>query len=157
MATNKASYGTLTSATLTIASLANGAARESLKVDNTSTCFMDLLVAIEAVLAAGSPAGAAALNVYLVPSPDGSLWPSPATGADSSITFTSANPVAGHLIGSIPVAAGGATVKGVFGTVLAFDNKLVLPPYFSFVIENQSGVVLTTCTVQYKGLQIASV
>lgn len=161
MANIKNAYGTDGVAiTCTLASLASAAARESTVVDNSTDLFVDALVYVAARLAAGSPTGQKALNVYVYATVDAASpkYPDVVTGADAAITLTS--PTNLKLLGSIQApASGGLTYKGSpWSVAQAFGG--VLPKKWGIVIENQTGLALTGTegdhTKTYQGVYLTS-
>lgn len=157
MATTKFLLGSTTGITITIASLANGSARESTAIDNTSNLFLDALLYLAIQLAAGAPASDKRINVYVYGSADGTNYTDNATGSDAAITPRSPSNLI--LLGSIETPdSGGLTYKGVLGSVAAAFAG-VLPPKWGIVIENKTGLAFAASghTTQYRGLQAQTV
>jgi len=148
----KQAFGASTAITITLNSLANAAARESLVVDNTSNLYLDALVLVIAKLAAGSPAGAKALYVYAYGSEDGTNYTDNATGADAAITLRS--PTNLRLIGAISAPDSGALSFKSHPMSIAAAFGGVMPRKWGIVLSNQSGVALDSSanSASYSGV-----
>jgi len=148
----KQAFGASTAITITLASLANAAARESLVVDNTSNLYLDALVLVIAKLAAGSPAGVKALYIYAYGSEDGTNYTDNATGADAAITLRS--PTNLRLIGAISVPDSGALSFKSHPMSIAAAFGGVMPRKWGIVLSNQSGVALDSSgnSASYSGV-----
>jgi len=87
-------YGTAADATITLASLATDSTkltgRESTAIDNTSTLASDYLVSGK-ITTGTSPTTAKSIEVWVVPSWDGTTWPDVFDGTDSAETITTQN------------------------------------------------------------------
>lgn len=156
MATNKAKFGTPASLTITLNGLANGAAREATKVNNSSDKYLDLQIEVTVQLAGGSPADPKAVEVYLARSLDGVVWPDVVTGANAAITPENLANL--QFLGSIYFAAGSTTRSGIFDTAAGPNAALALTPYWTLIIKNNTGVAFagSGCTARYGGLQISN-
>jgi hypothetical protein len=150
MSTVKTSYDTTTSITITLASLANTAARESTAVDNTTNLYLDVEVYL--AIKVGTVSGTKAVNVYVAGSADGTNYTDNATGADAGITLSS--PTNLRLIAVIATPTSSSTYKYVIGSVAQAFGGL-LPPKWSIVVENQTGAALDSTegnhTKSYRG------
>lgn len=126
--------------TITLASLANGAARASAEVSNVTNQYRDALVHVRVTLAAGTPANELRLNVYAYGSEDGSHYQDQATGADIAVVMRTPSNLS--LIGIIETpAAGGLTyVSAPMSVAQAFG--WVLPRKWGIVVHNLSGLAL---------------
>lgn len=156
MPTSSPAYGSIAAATITLAGLAAGSARESTAIDNTALGAMDVELEIEIALAAGTIGDLSRVDVFLVPSLDGAKWPSPATGVNAGIAVATDSPIAGHQIGVLSTPTASVTVIGVFRTALWYDGALCLAPFFSVVLSNRSGVAFTSGAVRYRPVNIQS-
>jgi hypothetical protein len=127
--------------TLSLASLANGSARASTVVDNTSNLFLDALVQLK-IKSGGSGTGATGyVNVYAYGSADsaGIAYPEGITGSDAAATLTS--PTNLRLIGVINIVANATTyVSEPMSVAAAFGG--VLPDHWGIVVQNNSGGAL---------------
>jgi hypothetical protein len=131
--------------------------RESAAVNNSVNLYVDAMVYLAVKLAAGTPGPGAALEVYLAMSHDGANFTDNATGADASLTMRApSNLVVPSPIGTIWTPASGAlTWKGFIPSVAAAFGGF-LPPYWSIVLVNNTGIALDATesnhTKQYVGV-----
>ncbi len=145
-------YGSVQNITITLANLADAAARQSVSVDNAVNLFLDAMVSIAIQLAAGAPAGDKKIEVYAYGSVDGSTFTDNASGSDAAITLRV--PTNLQLLGTIECPdAGGLTYKGIFPSVATAFNGL-LPYKWGIVIVNRTGLAFaaTGHTTQYRGI-----
>lgn len=156
----KTKYGSHSQAlTITIASLANNAARESTVVDNGTNLFLDALVSLKIKTGAGTPGAGPVVNVYAYGTVnDGTDYSDGATGSDAAITLTSPPNV--RLIGVINTPAASTTYKGgPFSVAAAFGG--VLPAKWGIIIENKEGQTLDATggnhSATYQGVLAQSV
>ena len=147
MATRTNSYNAVTAPTHTMASLATSATlvagRESDAVDNSSTKYLDFQIKQEVTTGTGPSAGT--IELWIIPSFDGSTWPNVFDGTDSAETVTSRD----ILYGSGRLGASTATdttndrtyeltvpsVRDLFGTA---------PQKFVLFITHNTGVNLNS-------------
>lgn len=147
MATRLNAYTAISAPTHTLASLATSATlvagQESNAVDNSSTKYLD--IAIKQKTTTGTNPSAGTIELWVVPSLDGSTWPDVFDGTDSAETVTSRD----ILFGSGRLGASVATdttsdrtyellvpsLRDLFGTV---PQKFVL-----FLVHN-TGVNLNS-------------
>lgn len=141
MANIKEAFGTASSFTLTLASLASSATagRESTAVDNTTDLFLDALVYVKVTLQAGTPANDKAVYVYAYGSHDGTNYPDAVTGTDAAITLN--DPTQLRLIGVISAPTSAGVFDGLFSVAAAFGG--VLPPKWGIVVRNYTGIALS--------------
>lgn len=148
----KQAFGSSAALTITLASLASSAARESVAVDNTSDLYEDTLVTVIVTLAAGGPAGDKAVNVYAYGSEDGSSYTDNATGSDAAITLRS--PTNLRLIGVISAPDSGGLVykSNPMNVAVAFGG--VMPRKWGIVVENATGLAFHTsgCSASASGV-----
>lgn len=141
--------------TVTLASLANAAARASTAVDNTSNLFLDALVTVKVKSGAASVSANGFVNIYAYGSVDGgSSYPEAITGTDAALTLVS--PTNLRLIGTINVVANATSYESEPMSVAnAFGG--VLPDHWGIVVENQSGAALDSTEGNhlkiYQGMQ----
>jgi len=159
MANIKLEYGAASQAiTCTLASLANGSARECTAVDNGTNKFLDALLYLALKLATGTPASDKALYVWFYSSEDGTNYSDNATGSDAGVTLRSPNNFRGPFMIQTP-DSGALTYKQVIPSVAAFFGG-VLPPKWGFVIENKTGLALDATegnhTKEYRGVYATS-
>jgi hypothetical protein len=150
------SYGTVTNITITLASLANNAARQSLAVDNSVDLFLDAEVYLAIPLVAGTPGNDLAINIWLYGSHDGTNYGDPATGLDTALTIR--NPT--NLRGPFPINtpdAGALTYKAFVPSVAQFFGG-ILPVKWGIVVENRTnltfGATEGNFTKQYRGIKL---
>jgi len=163
MATIKTLYGTEAQAiTISLApagvGLADGGARESASVDNTSDLFLDVLVQVRVKFANSAPASEKKVYVYAYGTADFALplWPDKVTGSDAAITLNS--PTQLKLLGVIEA------VQNANGTMepapLAQVFGGLVPSHWGIVILNKSGIALTNTesdhVKEYQGFKAQS-
>lgn len=141
------------------ASLATGSARESAVRSNSTLLNFDDQVAVTFTIGSGTPSTSGpAINVYANGSVDGTLWPIIqlsaggvfATGAGDASVGALGNPPNLRLIASFGLQTTTSSGERTFRTepasvAQAFGGSL--PYAYSLIVENQSGVALSTSTV----------
>lgn len=156
MATIKISYDTAASITLTLASLADGAARQATKIDNTSTLYDDIILNFAIKLGAGTAGNLSAINFYLAGSTDGTNFDYPATGSDAAITLTTNSLRFAQVL---TISAASTTYPIIIPSVAAYFGG-VLPPFIAVIVENKTGITFSSTegdhTKQYKGIWYTS-
>lgn len=157
MANIKEEFGSTTSLTITLTSLASSATagRESTAVDNSTDKFIDGLLYVACKLVTGTPVNDQAIYVYAYASEDGTNYEETVTGTNGAITLRS--PTNLVLIGRIEAAtAGGLTYKRVFRLAEAFGGAL--PRKWGIVIRNYTGLALDTTgnAVSFTGIYYTS-
>ncbi len=142
MASIKTAFGSPSTFTVTLASLASSATagRESTVIDNTSDLFLDALVMIKVKTGAGSAANDQAVYVYCYGTVDGgTTYPDTVTGSDAAITMN--NPTQLSLLGAIWTPAASTTYKSqVFSVAKALGG--FLPAKWGIVVRNYEGNAL---------------
>lgn len=140
--------------TCTLASLANGSARQSDMIDNSTNDYPAAIVYLKCRLG-GDPTADGWLNVYLLrgDDPSSSTYRTGGAGASDAAYPPSGTSIGGEwLLGSIPVPTARTTNDYVYGE---FSTEVVpgpLGPEWGIVVENRSGVALhTTEGDHYKG------
>ena|SRR2546426_716618 len=123
--------------------LADGAARESDAIDNSTTDkYLEILVQLRVKFANTAPASEKRVYVYAYGTVDFALplWPDKVTGSNAAITLNSVTQL--RLIGVIEA------VQNDFGTMepapLAQIFGGVVPSHWGIVVLNKSGIALTT-------------
>jgi len=140
VATQNPAYGTRSALTITLASLGNGAYRESTEVDNSSTLADDGV--LHGVITTGtSPTAATSITVYLVGSDGTTARVGNLTGTDS--TITPAGEQTQFEIGRIIAvdSTSNHAYEFYIGSIAALFGG-VMPKKFSVVVLNSSGVAL---------------
>jgi hypothetical protein len=143
--------------TITLASLADGSAREATAVDNSTDLFLDALVTLKTKTGPGTIGSDPYLYLYVIGTDDsGTTWPDPATGADAAITPT-LNTKA-RLLGAVNLAAvTTAYIAGPFSVLAAFGG-VAIPKKWSIVAVNSCGVALSSTAgdhvLSYQGQQL---
>ena len=155
---NKEAFSGSATLVCTQTSLATGSARESAVRTNTVNLNLDEFVAVTFTIASGSPSTTgASVNVYANGSVDGTLWPiiqtaagaTQATGAgDAALGGMSSQPNL-KLLGSfglLTTTSGGERTFRTepFSVAQAFGGQL--PPAYSIIVENQTGVAFSSST-----------
>lgn len=121
--------------TITLASLANGSARQSTLIDNSSTDYPAALIYLKIKSSGSAPTAGAVYEVYLIRS-DGTIADDGAGASDAAITIENA-----PLLGTIVVTA--TTNKLFYGV---FDTAPLGPlgHTWGIAIKNSSGQALNS-------------
>lgn len=137
----KNKYGTSNqSITVTLASLADGSARESTAIDNSSNVHSDALVQLKIKTGAAGVSSTGYVAVYTYGTADGgTTYSDSATGTNAAITLTS--PPNATLIGIVNTVANATTYESRPMSVRAGFGG-TLPEKWGIIIENQSGAAL---------------
>jgi hypothetical protein len=137
----KAAFGSSSAITCTLASIAEGGARESTAIDNSTDLYLDALVRVHVKLQTGSPASEKAIYVYAYGSEDGTNYTDNATGSDAAITLRV--PTNLRLIGTIAAPdSGGLTYKShPFSVAPAFGG--ILPRKWGIVVQNKTNIAFS--------------
>ena len=156
MADIKQGFGTSTSITITLNSLASSATagRESTAIDNGTNKFLDALVYVTVNVGAGTPANDKCAYVYAYGSEDGTNYTDNATGSDAAITLR--DPTNLKLVAVIAMPTASATYKVVFSIAQAFGG--ILPRKWGIVVRNYSGIALgaSNNAASYTGIYATS-
>lgn len=167
MADVRMAYGTPTSMTITLTSLANSslAGRESNSVDNSVNLYLDALVHIKTACVTGTASADKSIYIYGYGTLDEGtpLYPDRVTGADAAVTMK--NPPNLPLIGTLSIDSVSTTASGInvfkggpFSVAAAFGG--MMPRRWGIVVQNMSGVALegtaTYHDVKYQGLHLAA-
>lgn len=160
MADIKQKFGTSNqTVTITVASLANNAARASTAIDNSTNLFIDAELFVKVKSAAASTSSTGSVAVYAYGTSDGgTTYTEGASGTDASITLTS--PTNARLVGVINVVANATTyTSGPFSVASAFGGTL--PEKWGVILVNLSGATLDSTagnhSVVYQGVLAQSV
>jgi hypothetical protein len=155
----KAKYGANNQTiTITFASLANDAKRESTVIDNTSNCFFAALVQLQVKTGSGTIGSNPVVNVYAYGTADGgTTYSGEATGTDAAYSGTVANC---RLIGVISCPASATAYKSEpMNAANAFGG--VLPDKWGIIVENKTGLALDGTEANhkkfYQGVYVQSV
>ena len=139
MADIKTKYASAASITISLASLANDAMRQSAAIDNTSVLYLDAHVQLE-VKTGSAVSGDKAVYVYAYGTTDSSGlgYSGGASGSDAAFSGTLANT---KLIGVISTPASGTTYESdVVSVAAGFGGSL--PKKWGIIVENKSGSAL---------------
>lgn len=137
MATIKPSYGTKTSITVTLASLANAGFRSSAALDNSTNLYLDALVQLKVKTGASGTSASGVVNVYAYASADGGTTYPDGCGTDTGISTAAEL----RLIGQVNVAANATTyVSNTMSVAAAFGG--VLPDFWGIAVQNLAGSAL---------------
>lgn len=151
MAVRNIAYGTSTSITCTLDSLANGSARECTAINNGSNLFLDAELYLAIPMASGSPSSDKQINVYFYASEDGTNYTDNATGSDAAVTMRSPTNLFGPFVISVP-DSGALTYKAVIPSVARMFGG-ILPRKWGIVVENKTGLAFSTgCVKTYTGI-----
>lgn len=159
MADLKAKYvGANTAITCDPSSLADGGARASTVVDNSTNLYIDAQVAGK-IKSGGSALTTGTATIYAYGSADGgTTYTDTATGTDATVTL--AVPTNAIPIGVINVVASTTTYKfGPFSVAKAFGG--VLPQKWGIIVVNNAGAALDATAGSFSffftGIQFQSV
>ena len=145
MADIKQAFGSSTAITITLASLANGSARQSAAIDNSTDKFLDVLVQLSIKLATGTPSAGQNINIYVYGSEDGTKYTDNATGANAAITLRnptnlkeagSANPIQTPDSGGLTYTSEPFSIASLFGGVM--------PRKWGVVVSNDTGLAFAS-------------
>ncbi len=156
---NLQGYGTSGAIACTMTSLATGSTRESAVFLATTASYLDYLIQLTFTMLSGAPSTAGpSVNVYASGSEDGTLWPiislssgAPyATGGGDSSVGALGVPPNLRLIGSFGLQTTTTSAERTFRTqpfsvAQAFGGNI--PPKFSILVENQTGLSFSTSTL----------
>jgi len=149
MADIKNAYGTKTTITITGTSLANGSARESTVIDNTTNKFTDARVR---VALNGQTSGSAQVDFYVYSALGDTGYTDGATGSDAA--FTAANRLNARYVGSIQMNVTTA-VKGELPSIAAAFGG-VMPDKWGLIMVNNSGAALSATAgdtvIEFEGI-----
>lgn len=150
MASIKNAYASAATITCTLTSLANGSARESTVIDNTSNLYQDALLRIQSK---GAASGTSVLEIYAYSALSDTTYTDLATGSDAA--FTAANIFNSVLIGVVQMnAATSAVTWGPVSIAAAFGG--VLPSKWGLIVKNSSGAALSATAgdhvLKYEGV-----
>lgn len=147
--------------TITLASLASAAARESATIDNATNKYLDALVEAKVKTNATAPASDKAVYVYVWGSVDytaTATYPDRVTGADAGITPDS--PTQLRLLNVIYCPAAATSYQMEPSSVAAAFGG-VLPAKWGIVVVNATGNALDATAgnfeAQYQGIYATSV
>lgn len=140
--------GSKTTITVTLTSLANGSARESTVINNTSTKYRNVRIRFQTK---GQSSGTAYLDVYLYTALGDTTYTDGATGSDAA--FTAANRKNSRYLGSILMNAATAAVQGELQTKDAYAD---CPDKWGLICINNSGAALSATAgdhvIEYEGV-----
>jgi len=146
----KLRYGAAADVTLTAASLATStpktAGQESTLVDNTTDLYDDFLVSGK-ITTGTSPTTAKTIELWCIPSWDGTTWPDVFDGTDSAETITNAEVKVGllrALVWSVGTNATSNVTYHFAGVSIAAMFGGVVPPKFSFFLTHDTAVNLNS-------------
>ena len=151
--TSKPLYGTNNqSLTITLASLANAAARNSTAVDNTSILYEDVLFFVKVTSNAAGTSATGYVNIYGYGTVDGgTTYPEGITGADAAVTLSV--PPNLVLLAQIAVNANAKTYTAGPFSFCRMYGLPELPARWGVVVVNQSGAALgATNAITYQGI-----
>jgi hypothetical protein len=133
----KTKYGTSNQAlTITLASLAAAALRQSTAVDNTTNLFLNALVTAKVKTAAASVSATGAVYFYVFGTTDGgTTYTGGAGGTDAAFALEKLDliPVGRGLVANVNAT----TYQTTFDVASAFGG--VMPALWGVVVENQTG------------------
>lgn len=143
-------YGTAADATITLASLATSSTKlvgqESTAIDNTSTLALDYLVSGK-ITTGTSPTTAKTIEIWCIPSWDGTTYPSVFDGTDSAETLPSAEVKVGlcrALVAAITINSTSDITYHFAGVSIASLFGGIVPPKFVFFVTHDTAVNLNS-------------
>jgi hypothetical protein len=145
-----AKYGVAESSlTITLNSLANGAARESTAVSNTTTLFFTAKIRVKVVTNASNPTGDKKVDVYAYGSA-GTNYPDNVTGSDAAITLV--NPTNLVFLGSVNCPLASTEYAKIFDLSTVWPGGL--PAGWGIVVYNDTGNALGSANsvAKFQGL-----
>jgi hypothetical protein len=139
MADRKLAFGSASQGiTITLASLAQAAARQSTAIDNTSNLFLDAMVYLAIPILTGTPGSDKAIYIYAFGSEDGTNYDDNAGATDAAITLRVPSNLR-FLDVILTPDSGALTYKKVIPSVArAFGG--ILPPKWGIVIKNMTNL-----------------
>lgn len=139
MADIKTKYAGAADITITLASLADAAKRQSVAVDNGSNLYLDAHVQFK-VKTGGAVSGDKAVYVYAYGAADSSGlgYSGEASGSDAAFSGTLANTKVIGVIGC--PAATTSYISDLMSIAAAFGGSL--PPKWGAIVENKTGAAL---------------
>lgn len=144
----KPTYAATTGMTWTGTSLANGSARESTVVSNTSTRYSDFRIFFQTM---GQTNATALVDVYVYTAIGNTTYTDGATGSDAA--FTAANRRNSRYLGSIQLGGNGVAVQA---EMQLSDIFKTCPDKWGLIVINNSGATLSGTAgnhiVQYQGV-----
>lgn len=152
MSTTKEQFGTATAATITLASLANGAGRAMTAVDNSTTGAIDVHIKVKIKTASSGVSTTGYLSVYLLAAADGTEYDDAFAGSDAAFT-----PVNAYQLEIIQATANSTTyVKSyVLSRVCGF-----VPKKWAIAVVNNTGAALDSTAgnheVKYEEITLAT-
>lgn len=149
MATFKPLYGTQGQlVTISVASLAAAAARQSASIDNRTVLYFDVLFMLKVVLQAGTPGDLQSVNVYAYgTADDGTTWPDTVTGSDAAITLNTPTQLKQLGVIAAPTSAG-TFIGGPWSVAACFGGTL--PALWGIVIENRTNMTFSATEGNHK-------
>ncbi len=144
----KPTYAAKATITWTGTSLANGSARESTVVDNTTNRYRDARIRFQTK---GQASGTAYVDVYVYTALGDTTYTDGATGTDAA--FTAANRFNSRYLGSIKCNANTSAVQAEFQLSDVFST---CPDKWGLIVINNSGAALSATggdhVVEYEGI-----
>lgn len=142
MADARQKFGTSTAFTITLASLAAGASRQSTAVDletySGSNPITDVMIGGFIKLATGTPGSTRSVNVYIAGSEDGTNYGADVGATDAAYTPRSPSNLVSLRTISVP-DSGGLTYRMMPNAVAQFFGG-VLPRKIVLVVQNDSNL-----------------
>ena len=158
MAISNITYSPSENIVITLASLANNAARQSNFIDNSTNTFLDAMVQLNIQLATGTPGNDRLINVWFYGSENGINYTDNATGSDSALTLRAPTNLRGPYIIATP-DSGGLVYRAVIGSIAAYFGG-VLPRRWGIVVQNRTGIAFdgteTNHVKSYTGIKLTS-
>lgn len=152
MTTNRIVYGTSTTITCTLASLASSssAGQSCLAVDNTTNLFDDAMLTVAIRTSASALANDKVCYIWIYGSEDGTTYgaaSSEAVGTDAAVTIANPTNLRGPFTISCPASS--TTYRAVIGSVASFFGG-VLPRKWGFVLQNYTGQALDATPANFQ-------
>jgi hypothetical protein len=135
MSTASMSYGANEAVTITLASLANAALRQSTEIDNTTDGFLTGLLGVKIKTGASGTSATGSVSVYAWANSN-DIRDGLAGASDAAIASNTGL----RFVGRIAVAANATTYTKTFDLSEVFGGSL--PPKWGIVLENKTGAAL---------------
>lgn len=135
-------YAATTTFALTLASLAAASSRESSAISALvgGTSYDDFMIRIALGSSQSTTAADKSIYIWFSASADGTVYDSPATGADAAITIGTNHNLKGPFTVSIP--AGAVTYNVSIPSVAQFFGGII-PEKWNIIVENQTNGALS--------------
>ena len=156
MSVVKPSYsGAATAVTITLASLASAAYRQSTSIDNTTTLYLDVAITGKITTGSGTPGATPFVSIYAY-GYDGTQFSNNATGSDAA--FTPDNQANLGLLYTLATTVASTTYYLPYLQLAATMGWLWLPQKWGLIVLNSEGQPLSATAgnhvLEYQGINV---